>query len=297
LRRESPCEGFRPDDYAETRLHVQTEDGAEVPVTLLRRHKPEQGRSAGVVHVYGSYGQSTEPFFSVENLALMDLGMTIAYAHVRGGGERGTAWHDQGRGRHKGTAATDLAACVRHLTAGDHMAPGRVVIVGASAGAIPALAGANLVAPLVGHVSVRAPFLDVIAVTSDPEAPLTLAERREWGDPDEDQVRDAMLTYSPYELADSLALRSILLEPADHDVRTPLHESTKFMARLRTGLADEACDALMLVDWEHGHSGSDSRRKLLALRSLSWAWTCDRLGVSTNFAEDDEENQERPPTS
>ena len=220
LKRQPVLGDFDAANYTEHREWVTASDGTLVPVSVVRRVEVEaDGSNPGVVTAYGSYEISSDPYFSVARLSLLDRGVVYAVAHVRGGGEMGRRWYDDGKLLAKTNTFTDTVAAVEHLVAAGWIAPDRVGLEGGSAGGLLVGAVLNL-APerfRVAHAAV--PFVDALTTMLQPDLPLTVGEWEEWGNPLADpEVYAAMRAYAPYEnvRAGRLPGRARDLEPARH---------------------------------------------------------------------------------
>ena len=175
---------YDPSDYVQERLWAQADDGTAVPLSVVRRRDTAlDGTAPGLLYGYGAYEVSLDPFFSIARLSLLDRGFVYAIAHVRGGGELGRPWYEQGRLRHKRNTFTDFLACARTLLDGGHVAPGRLIAEGGSAGGLLMGAVLNLGAGLFCGVHAAVPFVDALTTILNPELPLTVVEWDEWGDP------------------------------------------------------------------------------------------------------------------
>jgi oligopeptidase B len=286
--------GVDPTRYVTERIHATAPDGTKVPVTIARPAELEPGDASGaLLYGYGAYESCSWPKFSVSTLSLLDRGVVYAVAHVRGGGELGRRWWHGGRLLAKQRTFDDFVAARDGLVEAGWAGEGGVVCRGASAGGL--LVGAVFSqAPqrFVGAVA-EVPFVDVVTTMSDPQAPLTVQEWDEWGDP----VRDAtafaaMLAYSPYDNPPPVEVRPpLLVTGALHDPRVLVHEPAKWVARLRaagdavggpTGGAAGPGQVLFRVELGEGaHGGPSGRFARLGYEAEILAWVLDRLGAGT----------------
>ena len=195
--------GFDRALYASERIHATAPDGVHVPVSLVYRidkmDKHGARRNPLYVYGYGSYGYSLPLGFSSNRLSLLDRGVVMAYAHVRGGGDLGKPWHDAGKMLLKRNTFTDFIAAVEHLTASGYGDPARVAIEGGSAGGLLMGAVVNLRPDLFRAVVSHVPFVDVMNTMLDASLPLTVPEYEEWGNPNDETYFRDMLSYSPYD--------------------------------------------------------------------------------------------------
>ena len=192
---------FDPAAYEQHRVWATAEDGIRVPITLVcRTGTPRDGTAPFLLYGYGSYGISTDPSFSIQRLSLLDRGFGYAIAHVRGGGEMGRRWYDDGKQLHKINTFTDFVACARYLAREGWTAPGRLIARGRSAGGLLMGAVANLAPGAFGGIVAQVPFVDPLTDVLDPSLPLTITEWDEWRDPLHDRAAyQYMRSYSPYE--------------------------------------------------------------------------------------------------
>ncbi|HEV7306072.1 alpha/beta fold hydrolase [Ensifer sp.] len=230
-QREAP--NFDDKLYETLELEAAAPDGVLVPISLLRRlDLPRDGKV--LLYGYGAYGHSVGPWFDPCELALVDRGWTYAIAHVRGGGEKGHQWHEQGRGAFKQNSFDDFAAAARKLLEAGIATPGRIVAHGISAGGLLVAATLEQNPDLFGAVISEVPFVDVLNSQLDYSLPLTRPERAEWGDPKHNvEDYDLIARYSPYELVDGKAYPPVLATASVRDARVPYWEAAKWIARLR----------------------------------------------------------------
>ncbi|XP_066552883.1 prolyl endopeptidase-like [Amia ocellicauda] len=213
---------------------VQVSDGTLVPVTVFHRG-PLDGLAGAplLLHVYGAYGLDLGMTFRPEKRMLLDEGWTLAYCHVRGGGERGLGWHRAGSLENKRRGLEDLEACVRRLFELGVSRPALTALNARSAGAVLAGALCNEQPHLLRAVTLQAPFLDVLGTMQDPSLPLTVEERGEWGDPLADpQHYDSIASYCPYHNIRPQRYPSMLLTAYEGDQRVPLAGVRRYADRL-----------------------------------------------------------------
>lgn len=235
-RREwHPQGGPGPEAFACERLELPARDGERVPLTLARPKDRGGGPRPCLLLLYGAYGTCLTPDFRPEHMVLMRRGWVIAWAHVRGGGERGREWHLGGRQLTKGRSVLDLADTVRFLLARGIAAPGRLCAKAASAGGLTLGAFVNSdegASALAGAV-LEVPFVDVVTGMSDPSLPLTVHEFAEWGDPREAVHEENMRSMSPYENVGPHPYPKLYLSCARADARVPAWMPLKLAARIR----------------------------------------------------------------
>src|SRR5215470_12509887 len=194
-------EPYRAEDYEQHREWATAPDGTRVPISIVcRKGTPRDGSSPFLLYGYGSYEISSDPAFSIPRLSLLDRGFGYAIAHIRGGGELGRRWYDDGKLLHKINTFADFVACAKHLAAAGWTSPDRLVARGGSAGGLLVGAAANMAPDAFGGIAAQVPFVDPLTSVLDPSLPLTVTEWEEWGDPLHDpDVYAYMKSYSPYE--------------------------------------------------------------------------------------------------
>ncbi len=282
LRKQQPVlGGYDPADYGQERIWATADDGTRIPLSLVwKRSFGAPGDSPRPVHLYGygSYEHSIEPGFSVARLSELDRGVVFAVAHVRGGGELGRQWYEDGKLLHKRNTFTDFVSCARHLVDGGWTTPDRLVAEGGSAGGLLMGAVANLAPELFAGVLADVPFVDALTTILDPSLPLTVIEWDEWGDPLHDaEVYAYMKSYTPYEnVRDGVSYPRILATTSLNDTRVLYVEPAKWVARLR----EVGADALLRCEMVAGHGGVSGRYNAWHQRAFELAWLLDVLGVA-----------------
>ena len=271
--------GFDRTLYASERVHAIAPDGVQVPVSLVyRKDKRAEGRNPLYVYGYGSYGYSLPLGFSSNRLSLLDRGVVMAYAHIRGGGDLGEPWHDAGKMLVKRNTFTDFIACVEHLTVASYGDPARVAIEGGSAGGLLMGAVVNLRPDLFRAVLSHVPFVDVMNTMLDATLPLTVPEYEEWGNPNEAEYFTYMLSYSPYDNLKAASYPAMLVKTSLHDSQVMYWEPAKYVARQRT-LKTDGHALLLVTNMQAGHGGSSGRYDYLKEIALDYAFLLRELGM------------------
>jgi len=280
LKQQEVPGGFDAKAYASERLWVGTEDGVQVPVSLVYRRDrfARDGRSPLYIYGYGSYGYPLPLGFSPARVALLDRGVVMAYAHIRGGGEMGDAWHDAGKMMVKRTTFTDFVATTEHLVREGYGARDRVAIEGGSAGGLLMGAVVNLRPELFRVVLSHVPFVDVMNTMLDASLPLTVAEYEEWGNPNEAEAFEYMRSYSPYDNLKPGAYPAMLVKTSLNDSQVMYWEPAKYVAKLR-GLKTNDLPLLLHVNMEAGHGGASGRYDYLKEIAMDYAFLLRELGV------------------
>ncbi|MGK5673385.1 S9 family peptidase [Micromonospora sp. URMC 106] len=284
LRRQKPVKpgpdgrAYDPADYEQHRDWALADDGTRVPISLVcRAGTPKDGSAPCVIYGYGSYEASMDPWFSIARLSLLDRGVVFAVAHIRGGGELGRRWYDQGKLLAKKNTFTDFVACARHLVKAGWTATDRLVARGASAGGLLMGAVANLAPDAFAGIVAQVPFVDALTSILDPSLPLTVTEWEEWGNPlDDPEVYAYMKSYTPYENVRAVDYPAILAVTSLNDTRVLYHEPAKWIARLRA-VAPRG-DYLLKTEMGAGHGGPSGRYDAWREEAFINAWILDRLG-------------------
>lgn len=283
LKQQEVPGGFDASRYAAERLWFAATDGTKVPVSLVYRkdafHK--DGKSPLYVYGYGSYGYPLPLGFSASRLSLLDRGIVVAYAHIRGGGELGDPWHDAGKMMAKRNTFTDFIEAVEYLTEHGYGDPKRVAIEGGSAGGLLMGAVTNMRPELFRAVLSHVPFVDVMNTMLDASLPLTVAEYEEWGNPNEPAAFAYMRTYSPYDNLDSLAdadVPAMLVKTSLNDSQVMYWEPAKYVAKLRT-LKKNSTPLLLHINMDAGHGGASGRYDYLKEIAFDHAFLLRELGL------------------
>jgi oligopeptidase B len=259
LKQQEVRGGYDRDRFATSRTWARSHDGVEVPVSIVHRADvAHDGNAPCLVYAYGAYEASMDPLFSSARLELLERGMVFAIAHVRGGGEMGRGWYEQGRMQHKGNTFHDLVACVEHLIDTGVADPARVAVRGGSAGGMTVGGALNLRPELFAAAVAEVPFVDVITTMSDPTIPLTVTEYDEWGDPADPDVQRVMATYSPYDNVRSGPYPAMYVTAGLNDPRVQYWEPAKWVARLR-GSTTSGRPIVLETELEAGHGGRSGR--------------------------------------
>ena len=280
-------EEFDSSRYTASRRWVQADDGAQIPVSLIRRvDVPLEQVNPVLLYGYGSYEASMDPYFSVFRLSMLDRGVVYAVAHVRGGGEMGRHWYEEGKGLAKRNTFTDFVAVADDLIAAGFTVPEKMVAEGGSAGGLLMGAVANLAPDRFAGIEAVVPFVDPLTSILMPELPLTVTEWEEWGDPYHDpEVYDYMATYAPYENVTAQAYPPILAVSGLNDTRVLYVEPTKWIAKLREvageiSAAERGSEFLLKTDMSSGHGGVSGRYEKWRQSAFETAWELDLMGAT-----------------
>lgn len=254
--------GHDPADYHTERLWAQAADGKMVPVSVVgRADVPLDGTAPCVLYGYGAYEITVDPSFSAARLNLVERGVNFAIAHVRGGGELGRSWYEDGRLEHKVNTFTDFISCAEHLVKAGWAAPERLAVRGGSAGGLLMGAVTNMRPDLWRVVVAEVPFVDVVTTMCDPSLPLTVTEWDEWGDPLHDaEAYNRMLGYSPYDNVVDGPFPAMYVTAGINDPRVGFWEPAKWVAKLRSrGAGSGGRPLLLRTEMGAGHGGVSGR--------------------------------------
>jgi len=280
LKRQPVLGGYDPTDWETSRLWATAPDGVRVPISIVhRRGLQPDGTAPALLYGYGSYEISIDPTFSSLRLSLLERGFVFAIAHVRGGGEMGRHWYEDGKLAAKPNTFGDFVACARHLLDEGWAAPGRLAIRGGSAGGLLMGAVVNMAPELFGAVVAEVPFVDALTTILDEDLPLTVTEWEEWGNPVADPtVYATMKSYSPYDNVDARPYPPILATAGLNDPRVSYWEPAKWVQRLRERSTSTA-PVLLKTEMGAGHGGPSGRYDTWRDEALVYAFVLDALGV------------------
>jgi oligopeptidase B len=274
--------GYDPTDYEEHRVWATADDGTRVPISLVHKRGARDGGAPipFLLYGYGAYEMSIDPYFAIGRLSLLDRGAGFAIAHVRGGGEMGRHWYDDGKLMQKRHTFGDFIAAARHLVAEGWTTPETLVAEGGSAGGLLMGAIVTQAPELFGGVVAQVPFVDPLTSMLDATLPLTVTEYDEWGNPEADPaVYDYIAGYAPYDNVAAVDYPPILAETSINDTRVLYVEPAKWVARLRA-TATGRRDFLLKTEMAAGHGGVSGRYKAWADRAFTLAWILDRMGLA-----------------
>lgn len=277
LRKQAVVLGdFTAEDYEQHRSWATAPDGTRVPVSVVcRKGTPRDGSAPTLIYGYGSYEASMDPGFGIARLSLLDRGFVYAVAHVRGGGEMGRRWYDDGKLLNKRNTFTDFIACAQHLVAEGWTSTDRLVAEGGSAGGLLMGAIANLAPELFAGIVANVPFVDALNSILDPALPLTVIEWDEWGNPLADaEVYAYMKSYSPYENVEAHDYPAILAITSLNDTRVLYVEPAKWVAKLRATKTGDS-QLLLKTEMNAGHGGVSGRYAAWHERAWELAWIID----------------------
>ncbi|MEO6982450.1 MAG: S9 family peptidase [Edaphobacter sp.] len=280
LKQQEIPGGFDSSRYGSERVWAVAADGVRVPTSVVYRRDLFKRDSSNSLYVYGygSYGYPLPVGFSPARLSLLDRGVVMAYAHIRGGGEMGDSWHDAGKMRSKDNTFSDFIAVTEQLVAKGYGARDRVAIEGGSAGGLLMGAVVNKRPELFRVVLSHVPFVDVMNTMLDASLPLTVAEYEEWGNPNEAEAFAYMRSYSPYDNLKAGAYPAMLVKTSLNDSQVMYWEPAKYVAKLRT-LKTNDTPLLLHINMDAGHGGASGRYDYLKEIAFDYAFLLRELGV------------------
>ncbi len=282
LKRTPVLGGYASSRYASERIHAVAKDGTKIPVSLVyRKGMKRDGSAPMLLGGYGSYGSVSNANFSSNRLSLLDRGFVIAIAHIRGGGDLGKAWHDQGRMKNKINTFTDFIAVAEHLVAERYTASDRLIAEGGSAGGLLMGAITNMRPELFKAVIAHVPFVDVVGTMLDESLPLTVGEFEEWGNPKKPEEYAYMKQYDPYFNIAAKDYPAMLVKTSFNDSQVMYHEPAKYVARMRAMRTDKN-PLIFVTNMGAGHGGASGRYDRLREIALDYAFMLMQVGLASD---------------
>jgi oligopeptidase B len=280
LKQQPVLGGFDSKNYEAKRIWATARDGTKVPISIVYKKGVQfDGKAPMLLYGYGSYGISFSPTFSSSRISLLDRGVIYALAYIRGGGEMGEDWRQQGRMMKKMNTFNDFIDCADYLEKNKYTSSDRLVINGGSAGGLLMGAVVNMRPDLFKAVIAEVPFVDVMNTMLDATLPLTTSEYMEWGNPNEKAAFDYMIQYSPYDNIKARNYPAILVKVSLNDSQVPYWEGTKFVAKLRATKTDKNI-LLLKANMGAGHGGSSGRYDALHETAFNYAFMLWQMGIT-----------------
>jgi len=281
LKKETPVlGGYDRTHYTSERLMATATDGSQVPISIVyKKGMAKDGKNPLLLTGYGSYGFSYPATFSSTRLSLLERGVVVAIAHIRGGSEMGRQWYEDGKFLNKKNTFTDFIACGEHLIAQGWTAAEHLAILGGSAGGLLMGVVMNLRPDLCKAVVAHVPFVDVVTTILDDHLPLSVIEREEWGDPNDLTFYDYMKSYSPYDNVEAKAYPNVLITAGLNDSRVAYWEPAKWTAKLRSLKTDDN-RLLLKTNMGAGHGGASGRYDSLRETAFEYAFLFDQWGLA-----------------
>jgi oligopeptidase B len=279
LKRIEVLGGFNPDHYKTERLWAEAKDGVKVPISIVYRIGIKRdGSNPLFLYGYGSYGYSIDPSFNSPMLSLLDRGFVYAIAHIRGGQEMGRYWYEDGKLLKKRNTFTDFIACAEYLIQEKYTSSDRLFAAGGSAGGLLVGAVMNMRGDLFKGILAMVPWVDVVTTMLDDSIPLTTSEYDEWGNPNEKEYYQYMLSYSPYDNVTPSRYPNLLVTTSLHDSQVQYFEPAKWVAKLRA-LKTDNNRLLFRIKMQAGHGGVSGRYNQYRETAFQFAFILDVLGM------------------
>ena len=280
LKRKEVPGGYDATKYVVEQIYAPATDGVKVPISVLRRKDAKlDGNEPLYLYGYGSYGISMDTGFNPNYFSLVDRGVTVAVAHIRGGGEMGKTWHDAGRMMNKKTTFTDFISCAEYLVGNGYGSKDRLVIEGRSAGGLLMGAVLNMRPDLFKAALVGVPFVDVMNTMLDESLPLTVGEFEEWGNPKQKAAFDYMITYSPYDNVEAKNYPDMLVKTSFNDSQVMYWEPAKYVAKMRALRTDHNTLILKTNLSPAGHGGASGRYDRLHEAAFDYSYILQEMGI------------------
>jgi len=258
--------------YVSTRrIWAKSHDGVKVPITIVKNRATAKSNNLLILKVYGAYGGITTPSFDAQDAILLEQGYAIAYAHVRGESILGQSWYKSGRGLKKKNSILDYISCAEYLIKKDYTTSELLIGYGNSAGGLIVAQAANLKPELFNTIVLDHPYLDVINTMMNDTLPLTIDEYKEWGNPQNKEVYDYMVKYSPYQNIKPQQYPNVLLIASFQDYQTPIWQVAKYTARLRENNLSDS-EIIMLTDMSSGHIGNTTGKEWIKLFAETYSF-------------------------
>jgi oligopeptidase B len=278
LLKQDPLLGaFDKNDYATEYLNATARDGTLIPVSIVyKKTTPRDGTAPLYQYAYGSYGSSSEPYFSANRLSLLNRGFVYALAHIRGGQEMGRQWYEDGKLLNKKNTFTDFIDVTDFLVENQYGAKNKIVAAGGSAGGLLMGAVVNMAPEKYRAVAAHVPFVDVVTTMLDESIPLTTGEFDEWGNPKEKASYDYMLSYSPYDQVRAQNYPMMFVTTGLHDSQVQYYEPAKWVAKLRYLKTDQN-PLVFKINMEAGHGGRSGRFDRLTQVAQEYSFFIDAV--------------------
>ncbi|HKS26559.1 MAG TPA: S9 family peptidase [Pyrinomonadaceae bacterium] len=280
LLKQTEVPGYNAALYTSERAFATASDGTRIPLSIVyKKGLKMDGKNPLLLYGYGSYGISMSPTFSLTRLSMLDRGVIYVIAHIRGGGEMGEDWREQGRMMFKKNTFTDFISSAEYLIKERYTNNQRLVIQGGSAGGLLVGAVSNMRPDLFKAVVAQVPFVDVINTMLDASLPLTTSEYLEWGNPNEPKAYEYIKSYSPYDQIKPQSYPAMLIKVSLNDSQVPYWEGAKFAAKLRATKTDNN-PVLLKTNMGAGHGGSSGRYDALKEVAFDYAFILTQMGIN-----------------
>lgn len=279
LKEQEVPSGFNPEDYTVERLWATASDGVKVPMAIVyKKELKKDGSNPALIYSYGSYGMSSDVYFSTAFYSLIDRGFVFAIAQIRGGSDMGEQWYEDGKLLKKKNTFTDFIACSEKLIEDKYTSADKLAAMGGSAGGLLMGAVANMRPDLFQTIVAQVPFVDVITTMFDETLPLTTGEYEEWGNPNDEEYYNYIMSYSPYDNVKEQNYPNFLITGGINDSQVLFHEPTKWVAKLRSLKTDDNI-VLLHMNMDSGHGGATGRYSRIKDTAFEFAFILNRVGI------------------
>jgi len=270
---------FDKNNYTEERIWATAQDGTKVPISIVyRKGIKKDGNNPFLLYAYGSYGSSMDPYFSSIRLSLLDRGFVYGIAHIRGGEDLGREWYENGKLLKKMNTFTDFIDCSKYVIDQKYTSPKHLYAEGGSAGGLLMGAIINMAPELYNGVIAQVPFVDVVTTMLDDSIPLTTGEYDEWGNPNEKEYYEYMLSYSPYDNVKKQKYPNLLVTTGLHDSQVQYWEPAKWVAKLRTMKIGDS-QLFLDTNMDTGHGGASGRFEAIKEVTKEYTFLLDLEGI------------------
>jgi oligopeptidase B len=271
---------FDKNNYKSERIWANARDGKKVAVSLVYRKDTKLNENTPLLlYAYGSYGYTIPDRFSSTRLSLLDRGFVYALAHIRGSQYLGREWYEDGKLFNKINTFNDFIDCGKFLIEKKYTSADHQYAMGGSAGGLLMGAVVNMNPELFNGIVAAVPFVDVMTTMLDETIPLTTSEYDEWGNPNEKEYYDYMLSYSPYDNVQKKEYTNMLVTTGLHDSQVQYYEPAKWVAKLRDYKTDNNV-LLLHTNMEAGHGGASGRFEALKETAIDYAFLLDLEGIN-----------------
>jgi oligopeptidase B len=266
---------FNKENYISKRLWASASDGTQIPISLVYHQDTKiNSKTPLLQYAYGSYGSTIDPYFSTVRLSLLDRGFIYAIVHIRGGEYMGRQWYENGKLLKKKNSFTDFIDSSKFLIENNYTSPEHLYAMGGSAGGLLMGAVINMAPDLYNGVVAQVPFVDVVTTMLDEDIPLTTGEYDEWGNPNDKDYYEYMLSYSPYDNIKNKKYPNLLVTTGLYDSQVQYWEPAKWVARLRS-LSENTSKLYLNTNMDAGHGGSSGRFESLKEIASVYAFIFD----------------------
>jgi oligopeptidase B len=278
LKQKEVRGGYNKDDYITERISAKAHDGVMIPISLVyKKGLPLDGKNPAYLFSYGSYGMSSEVWFTETRFSLLDRGFVYVIAHIRGGGEMGEEWYKKGKLLNKKNTFHDFISCAEHLIKTKYTYKKGITAMAASAGGLLLGAVANMRPDLFNSLVLRVPAVDVLNSLYDKTIENAAFHLNEWGDPDEEEYYYYIKSYTPYENIYEHEYPNMLVTAGFFDANVQCFEPAKYVAKLRAHKKDNNV-LLLKTEMEAAHFGPSGRYTFYKNVAFEYAFILNCFG-------------------